>query len=95
MVVVTNYLHRPHFAALLECIADGGVLFYETFMTGNERFGKPSSPDFLLASDELYERARAGGLTVAAFEQGEIAAPRPACVQRIVARRGPPQLPAD
>ena len=94
-VVVTNYLHRPHFAALLACVGDGGSLLYETFMVGNERFGKPSNPDFLLTTDELYERARAGGLAVVAFEQGEIAIPRAACVQRIVARRGAPRLPAD
>ena len=92
-VVVTNYLHRPHFAALLACVADGGSLLYETFMAGNESFGKPSNPDFLLATDELYERVRAGGLTVVAFEQGEIATPRAACVQRVVARRGVPKLP--
>src|SRR5262245_2209005 len=47
-VVVTNYLHRPLFPALFQALAPGGVLLYETFMAGNQRFGHPSSPEFLL-----------------------------------------------
>ena len=47
-VVVTNYLHRPLFPALLDALMPGGVLLYETFMEGNERFGRPSRPEFLL-----------------------------------------------
>jgi hypothetical protein len=94
-VTVTNYLYRPHFDALLDCVAPGGLLIYETFMAGNERFGKPSNPDFLLAPDELLQRV-AGKFSVLAFEQGEVEAPKPAMVQRICARRasgGSPQMP--
>lgn len=91
-VVVTNYLYRPHFDALLECVAPGGVLIYETFMIGNERFGKPSNPAFLLEADELLQRV-AGGFSVLAFEQGEVAQPKPAMVQRICALRGSEALP--
>ena len=40
--IVTNYLHRPLMPQLLETVAPGGVLLYQTFMVGNERFGKPS-----------------------------------------------------
>ena len=87
-VVVANYLYRPHFDALLESVAPGGVLLYETFMQGNERFGKPSNPNFLLAPGELLECVR-GGFTVIAFEQGEVSVPKPAMVQRLCAvRRG-------
>ncbi|THF63365.1 class I SAM-dependent methyltransferase [Pseudothauera rhizosphaerae] len=86
-IVVANYLYRPRFADLLACLAPGGVLLYETFMAGNERFGKPSSPDFLLRPNELLERV-AGDCTVVAFEQGEVALPRPAVVQRVCALRG-------
>ena len=86
-VVVTNYLHRPLFPAIAAALAEGGVLLYETFMRGNERHGRPSSPDFLLAPGELL--AAFAGLTVVAFEQGEVAAPRPAVVQRLCAVRGP------
>ncbi len=52
-VVVANYLYRPRFAALFELVRPGGLLIYETFMLGNERFGKPSNPDFLLRPREL------------------------------------------
>jgi SAM-dependent methyltransferase len=83
-IVVTNYLFRPLFPHLLAALAADGVLIYETFMTGNERFGKPSNPEFLLRPGELLEVAR-GRLTVIAFEQGEVATPRPAVVQRLCA----------
>ena len=70
-VVVTNYLHRPHFQALINVLGERGVLIYETFMSGNEALGKPSNPSFLLQPGELLERVR-GQLTVLAFEQGRI-----------------------
>ena len=57
-VIVTNYLHRPLFPALLDALMPGGVLLYETFMEGNERFGRPSNPEFLLKDGELLELAR-------------------------------------
>ncbi len=85
-VVVTNYLHRPLLRTLVEAVAPGGWLLYETFAAGNERFGKPSNPDFLLRPGELLELVR-GVLRVVAFEDIEIAEPRPAMVQRIAARR--------
>ncbi|MBL8444704.1 MAG: class I SAM-dependent methyltransferase [Zoogloeaceae bacterium] len=86
-VVVTNYLFRPRLPQLLTCLRPGGVLVYETFMRGNERFGKPSNPDFLLHEGELLALVR-DGFSVVAFEQGEIAKPKPAMVQRICAVRG-------
>jgi len=85
-VVVTNYLHRALFEALRESLTEGGVLIYETFMVGNERYGKPSNPKFLLRPGELLEAFRA--LTVVAFEQGTIDRPKPAVVQRLIALRG-------
>lgn len=86
-IVVTNYLHRPLFPALLDALAPGGVLIYETFAIGNARFGRPSSPAFLLREGELLDLTR-DRLRVVAFEQGEIAAPKPAVVQRICAING-------
>ncbi|MFP3563183.1 class I SAM-dependent methyltransferase [Paraburkholderia sp. SIMBA_030] len=83
-VVVTNYLHRPLFPQLLCSLAPGGVLIYETFAQGNERVGKPSNPAFLLAPGELLEVVR-GRLRVVAFQDGFLAQPRPAYVQRICA----------
>ncbi|RAS39113.1 class I SAM-dependent methyltransferase [Paraburkholderia bryophila] len=83
-VVVTNYLHRALFPQLLNSLAPGGVLVYETFAQGNESVGKPSNPAFLLAPGELLEIVR-GRLRVVAFQDGFLAQPRPAYVQRICA----------
>ncbi len=85
-VIVANYLSRPLFPYLLRALAPGGVLIYETFMRGNERFGRPSNPDFLLAPGELLERT-AGELTPVAFEQGVVSDPKPAAIQRLCAVR--------
>jgi SAM-dependent methyltransferase len=85
-VIVTNYLHRPLFPQLLRALAPGGVLVYETFAQGNESVGKPSNPAFLLAPGELLERVR-GQLRVLAYQDGFLAEPRPAYVQRICAIR--------
>lgn len=86
-IVVTNYLHRMLFARLRCALAAGGLLIYETFMVGNERFGKPSNPDFLLRPGELLDLCT--GLWIVAFEQGEIDDIRPAMVQRICAVHSP------
>ncbi|AJP57115.1 SAM-dependent methyltransferase [Pandoraea vervacti] len=86
-VVVTNYLHRPLFAHIAASVAPGGVLIYETFAQGNEKYGKPSNPAFLLAPGELLDIAREAGLRVAGFEDVTMPAPRAACVQRLCATR--------
>jgi SAM-dependent methyltransferase len=87
VVVVTNYLWRPILGAIVDGVAPGGLLVYETFAAGNERFGRPTNPDFLLARDELLELALAHDLDVIAFEDVEVEVPRPAVVQRIAATR--------
>ena len=84
-VVVTNYLHRPLFPLLKDSLAPGGVLLYETFMLGNERYGRPSNPAFLLRPGELWQAF--GGLHVVAFEQGAVAEPKAAKMQRLCAVR--------
>jgi SAM-dependent methyltransferase len=86
-IVVTNYLHRPLLPKIATSLKPGGVLIYETFGVGNERFGKPSNPDFLLKEGELLEMARKTKLLVRAYECGEVQEPRPAVLQRIVAVR--------
>lgn len=85
-VIVTNYLHRPLLPLLVAALAEGGALIYETFAQGNEAFGKPSNPNFLLKAGELLEAVR-GHLTVVAYEHGKIETPRPAVIQRIAAVR--------
>ncbi|HTP60506.1 MAG TPA: class I SAM-dependent methyltransferase [Burkholderiales bacterium] len=84
-IVVTNYLHRPLFPTLLDSLAPGGVLIYETFMAGNERFGRPSNPAFLLRPGELLKAFE--GLAVMGFEEGETREPKPAMIQRLCAVR--------
>jgi SAM-dependent methyltransferase len=100
-IVVTNYLHRPLFPGLLASLASGGVLIYETFALGNERFGRPSSPRFLLRPGELLDAVRAHGqdrandkgeLRVIAFEDGYIDLPKPAMVQRICVLKADAQM---
>jgi len=86
-IVVTNYLWRPRLPDLLAMLAPGGVLIYETFMLGNEAYGKPSSPAFLLRPGELREVAQAAGLREIAFEEGYTASPKPAMRQAICAVR--------
>jgi SAM-dependent methyltransferase len=86
-IVVTNYLHRPLFPFLATALKPGGILIYETFGAGNERFGKPSNPNFLLQPGELLEVALRYELAVLAYECGEQTEPKPAIVQRIVAQR--------
>jgi SAM-dependent methyltransferase len=85
-VIVTRYLHRPLLPLLPGILTEGGVLIYETFMLGHERFGRPRNPDFLLRPDELLE-AFAPSLEIVAFEQGEVGEPVSAVVQRICARK--------
>lgn len=81
-VVVTHYLWRPRWPELLDCLAPGGVLIYETFADGQGEIGKPSNPNFLLQSGELLQRC--AGLRVVAFEDGFETAPE-RFVQRIIA----------
>lgn len=85
-VVVTHYLHRALFPVLIASVAPGGVLIYETFAAGNERYGRPSSPEFLLRPGEL-RTVVSGHLDVVAFEEGFFPEPRPAMLQRICAVR--------
>ena len=85
-VVVTNYLFRPLFPALRNALLPGGLLIYETFAVGNERYGRPSNPDFLLRPGELLEVAR-NHLQVRAYEDVFVETPKPAMVQRICAMR--------
>jgi SAM-dependent methyltransferase len=85
-VIVTNYLWRPILPRIIELVAPDGLLLYETFALGNEAFGRPRNPDFLLGPGELFEAVR-GKLDVLAYEQCVMGAPKPAVIQHIAARR--------
>jgi SAM-dependent methyltransferase len=85
-VVVTNYLWRALFPVLVQSVAEGGVLLYETFTAGNETVGKPQRADFLLQPGELLQLCR--GLRVVAYEDGFLGTPA-RYIQRIAAVREP------
>lgn len=92
-IVVTNYLWRPLFPAIIQSLKPGGVLLYETFAQGHETVGRPSRPDFLLRPGELLQVCE--GLRIVAFEDGFLPADALAgarFVQRIAAVR-PAQAP--
>lgn len=96
-IVVVNYLHRPLFAHLRAALAADGALLYETFAQGNEAYGRPANPDFLLCPDELLSLARLppAPMQVVAFEQGRVDdGARPVVVQRIAAVGGGRPWPA-
>jgi SAM-dependent methyltransferase len=86
VVLVTNYLWRALFPVLLQSLAPGGLLLYETFAQGNETVGKPSRPEFLLQQGELLQLCQ--GLRIVAFEEGYLPNPE-RFVQRIAAFRPP------
>lgn len=88
-IVVANYLFRPRLDLLATLLAPGGLWLYETFADGNARYGRPSSPAFLLRPGELVRAAGRAGLHLLAYEDGVLPAPWLARVQRAVAVKGP------
>ena len=90
-IVVTNYLYRPHIDQLPKMLQKGGILIYETFALGNEEFGKPSNPNFLLNPGELLLFASRHDLKVLAYEDIYVDQPKPAMVQRLCAVKGEPK----
>lgn len=83
-VVVTHYLWRPLFPALLGAIKPGGLLIYETFAHGNETVGRPARPQFLLQRGELLRVCE--GFEVIAYENGYLDHPE-RFIQRICASK--------
>ncbi len=91
-IVVTNYLWRPILPRLAAALDPGGVLIYETFAMGNERYGRPRKPAHLLRPGELLQ-AFSAALSVVAYEHGIVEHPRPAVVQRLAAVRSDRPVP--
>ena len=90
-VVVTDYLYRPLLVPLVGCLEPGGIFLYETFAVGNERFGRPRNPDYLLQRGELLAFAE-GRITVVAYEHRAVPPPNPKIVQHLCGRSEPPPL---
>jgi len=91
-IIVTNYLHRPLMPLILSSLADNGVLIYETFAIGNEKYGRPRNPDFLLQENELLTHfvsveSAAWRQQCLAFEHTYVNQTTEAVVQRICIRR--------
>ena len=84
-IIVVNYLWRPQFDDIKASLKSGGVVIFDTFMVGNEEFGRPSNPKFLLNSGELKDVF--ADMEILAFEEGYIDDPSPAMRQSIVARK--------
>ena len=93
-IVVSCYLHRPILADIVEAVAPGGVLIYETFARGNEAYGNPVREAYLLTEGELLDAVR-GRLTVRAYEHGYDETPKPGIRQRICAVAAVPSRPLN
>lgn len=85
-VIVVNYLWRPLLDDVVGAVAPGGVLIYDTFAAGQEGFGHPRNPAFLLRPGELLDAVR-GRLQPIASEHGLVEGAKPAMRSRICARR--------
>ena len=83
-VVVTNYLYRPIFPDLLSIIEEGGILIYETFSQGNEIYGGPTKPNYLLQPEELIDIVRPS-MRIISFKEGYSDEGRESITQKIVA----------
>ena len=90
-IVVVNYLHRPLFRLIANALKGDGLLIYQTFAAGNEHYGRPKNPDFLLNTGELLD-AFTPALGVIAYEHGIVRRPKLAVIQRLAAiKSGAPQ----
>ena len=85
-IVVSNYLYRPLYGSLVNALATGGLLIYQTFSDGNAAYGKPRNPNFLLRENELLD-VFGPRLTVLDFDQGYTDHPSPAVIQKICCRK--------
>lgn len=90
-IIVTNYLYRPLFPHLNAGLKHQGILIYETFALGNELYGRPKNPDFLLQDGELLREFLSDSIVdqknhCIAYEHGYVEKPAPAKLQRICIR---------
>lgn len=53
LICVARYLHRPLFAWMKRILKPNGIVIYQTFLQGAEKFGSPKNPNFLLKAGEL------------------------------------------
>jgi SAM-dependent methyltransferase len=70
LVVNTLYLDRALVPRLVDALAPGGVLLFETFLEAQLATGHPRNPAFVLAPGELLRLTR--GLQVIAYAEGPV-----------------------
>ena len=85
-IIVTNYLYRPLYSCIIDALAVNGVLIYQTFAVGNEKYGRPRNPKYLLKEDELLE-VFGKKLNVVDYSHGYIKKPSPAVIQSICCKK--------
>lgn len=94
LVLVSNYLWRPLLPRIVQAVAPGGWLIYETFADGQQSVGRPARPEFLLQPGELLQAC--AGLRIVGYENGweqESGAVNGRFVQRVAAVRPDPGGP--
>ncbi len=69
LIIVYKYLYRPLLYKLPKILVKNGILIYETFMEGNEKYGRPRNPDYLLKKNEL-KKLSSDDLEIIEFKQG-------------------------
>jgi len=85
VVLVSNYLWRPHFSEIRRSLKPGGMVLWDTFAVGNEAYGRPSNPQFLLREGELLEAF--SGFQILDFAEGYVEVPSPSVRQSIICRK--------
>ena len=86
MVIVVNYLYRRNFKNILDLVKKNGYLIYETFCVGNEKYGKPKNPDFLLKKNEL-KKLIDEKFFIEDYYEGIVTSPTKAFKQMALAKR--------
>ena len=81
VILVVNYLYRPKIKYLTHLLKEGGYLFYETFAVGNEKYGRPSNPDYLLKHNELIDLFKSK-FEIMSYFHGKVTSDKTSVIQR-------------
>ena len=87
IIIVVNYLYRPKTKKLVNLLKKDGFLFYETFSIGNEKYGSPKNPNFLLKHGELL-KIFGNKLLPLSFYDGQLDYGKKAIKQRASFKKG-------
>ncbi len=85
VILISNYLWRPHFSEIRKSLKPGGLVLWDTFSVGNEVYGRPSNPNFLLTEGELLDAF--SGFQILDYAHGYTDKPGPAMRQSIICRK--------